>query len=93
MDTELEQVSQYLDQALIAFSAGQSDDGCRHLQLASAILDTIAVSADTIAIPADIIAVPADTVVAVAAGQTTQDERERTQELVPVGELAFAAAA
>ncbi len=42
MDTELEQVSRCLEEALTAFSAGQSDDGCRYLQEATAILDTIA---------------------------------------------------
>ncbi len=42
MVAELEQVSHCLEEALTAFSAGQSDDGCRHLQEATAILDTIA---------------------------------------------------
>jgi hypothetical protein len=80
MDTELEQVTHCLDQALIAFSAGQSDDGCRHLQQASAILDTIAVPA-------------ADTMVAAAVDQSTRVEQERIAELVPAEALALVAAA
>jgi hypothetical protein len=47
MTAELERVSQCLEEALTAFSSGQSDDGCRHLEEATSILDTIAAPPET----------------------------------------------
>jgi hypothetical protein len=67
MESQLEQVSRCLDQALTAFSSGQSDDGCHHLEEASAILDTIAA--------------PPETMLAAAAIQTSQDELPQPEEL------------
>ncbi len=41
MDTELEQVSRYLDEALTAFSDGRGDDACSCLRQAAVILDGV----------------------------------------------------
>lgn len=67
MDAELERVSQCLEEALTAFSAGQSDDGCRRLQEATAILDTIAA--------------PPEIMTAAEAIQATQDQLPQPEEV------------
>lgn len=67
MDAELERVSHCLEEALTAFSAGQSDDGCRHLQEATSILDTIAP--------------PPEIMTAAEAIQATQDELPQPEEV------------
>ncbi len=41
MEMEFDQASQSLDKAIISYSAGDLEDGCKHLQEAAAILQAM----------------------------------------------------